>query len=108
MQSLHLGLTKIYNLFHTKDLTIKKVTETSKKGEATADTGYNGLLELRRLHVELDTAVRDAYGWDGIDLAHGFHEVETLPENDRIRYTFSTAARREVLSRLLEKNLDQN
>ena len=70
--------------------------------------GYDALLELRSLHVELDMAVRDAYGWDGPDLAHGFHEIETLPENDRIRYTISTAARREVLNRLLKKNLDYN
>jgi hypothetical protein len=47
--------------------------------------GYEGLLEMRRLHVELDIAVRDAYGWQVLDLEHDFHEVETLPENDRRR-----------------------
>ena len=65
---------------------------------------YHGLLELRRLHVELDTAIRNAYGWQDIDLVHDFHEVETLPENDRIRYTISPAARKEVLKRLLAEN----
>ena len=108
MRSLQLGLTKIYNLFHAKGLTIEQVMKASKKDEVTAATGYDALLELRSLHLELDVAVRDAYGWDSLDLAHGFHEVETLPENDRIRYTISHAARREVLGRLLKKNLDYN
>jgi hypothetical protein len=30
--------------------------------------------------------------------------VETLPENDRVRYTISPAARKEVLKRLLALN----
>ena len=33
-----------------------------------------------------------------------FHEVETLPDNDRVRYTISPAARREVVKRLLAVN----
>ena len=44
------------------------------------------------------------YGWQDLDLEHDFHEVETLPENDRIRYTMSPAARRELLKRLLAEN----
>ena len=63
-----------------------------------------GLLELRRLHVALDNAVRDAYGWTDLNLGHDFVEVETLPENDRVRYTISPAARKEVLKRLLALN----
>ena len=59
---------------------------------------------MRCLHVELDIAVRDEYGWQDLDLEHGFHEVETLPENDRVRYTISPAARREVVKRLLAEN----
>ena len=35
---------------------------------------------------------------------HDFHEVETLPENDRVRYTISPTARKEVLRRLLALN----
>ena len=53
---------------------------------------------------DLDLAVRDAYGWQDLDLGHGFHQVDTLPETDRIRYTISPAARREVLKRLLAEN----
>ena len=104
MQSLWLGLTKIYNLFHTRNLSHEMVIQVSKKGAHTAAVGFEALLELRCLHVELDLAVRDAYGWQDLDLEHGFHEVETLPENDRVRYTISPAARREVLKRLLAEN----
>lgn len=104
MQSLWLGLTKIYNLFHAKDLSPEMVATVSKKDADTAAAGHEALLGLRRLHVEMDIAVRDAYGWQGLDFEHGFHEVETLPENDRVRYTLSSAARREVLKRLLAEN----
>lgn len=104
MPQLWLGLTDIYNLFHTRDLTPERVAKVSKKTPEEAQAGYNSLLELRRLHIELDTAIRDAYGWQDLDLGHDFHEVETLPENDRVRYTISPAARKEVLKRLLAEN----
>ena len=104
MRSLWLGLTKIYNFFHEGDLSIEKVARVSKKDADTAAIGFETLSELRLLHVELDIAVRDAYGWQDLDLEHGFHEVETLPENDRLRFTISSNARREVLTRLLTEN----
>jgi len=105
MLSLWLGLTDVYNLFHDRDLSPEITADTSKKDMETATEGYEGILELRRLHVSLDIAVRDAYGWHDLDLEHDFHEVETLPENDRVRYTISPKARREVLKRLLNENL---
>jgi hypothetical protein len=49
-------------------------------------------------------AVRDAYGWQDLPLEHDFYEVETLPENDRVRYAISPAARKELLKRLLAEN----
>ena len=104
MQSLWLGLTKIYNLFHAQDLSPEMVAKVSKKDADTVVSGFEALLELRRLHVSIDHAVRYAYGWQDLDLEHDYHEVETLPENDRVRYTISTAARREVLKRLLAEN----
>ena len=104
MRQLWLGLTDIYNLFHTRDLTPAQVAKVSKKSPEEAEAGYQGILELRRLHWELDEAVRDAYGWYDLDLGHDFHEVETLPENDRVRYTISPTARKEVLRRLLALN----
>ncbi len=129
MLRLWLGLTDVYNLFHSKALESdlkKHFAGRSKKdpqGHAipeehreaalkfTFDEALAGILELRRLHVELDNAVLAAYGWHesgpmgpAINLAHDFYDVETLPENDRTRYTISPAARKELLARLLKEN----
>ncbi|MBA4422153.1 MAG: hypothetical protein C0390_03495 [Syntrophus sp. (in: bacteria)] len=111
MLRLWLGLTDIYNLFHNRDLTPAIVAKISKKPD-DAEAGYQGIIELRKLHRELDEAVLAAYGWtdpstgsgQALNLGHDFHEVETLPENDRIRYTISPDARKELLKRLLALN----
>ncbi|HBO8906752.1 TPA: ATP phosphoribosyltransferase regulatory subunit [Pseudomonas aeruginosa] len=81
------GLTKLYNRYHSP-----------KEGN------QNFLEDLQSLHIEIDLAVLSAYGWKEIDLAHGFHEVSYLPDNDRVRFTISEAARIEVLRRLSELN----
>jgi hypothetical protein len=129
MLRLWLGLTDVYNLFHSKALEsdLKKhfagrakkdpqgldIPEEHRKAalKFTFDEALAGIIELRRLHVELDNTVLAAYGWHepgsmgpAINLAHDFDEVETLPENDRTRYTISPAARKEVLARLLKEN----
>nr|AOS95276.1 type I restriction-modification system methyltransferase subunit [uncultured bacterium] len=104
MLSLWLGITDIYNLFHARDLSPALVSKASKKTDEEAARGYEGLLELRRLHCELDQAIRDAYGWQSLPLDNGFYELESLAENDRVRYTISLAARKEVLRRLLKLN----
>jgi DNA-binding PadR family transcriptional regulator len=39
-----------------------------------------------------------------IVLSHGFYAIETLPENDRTRYTITPASRKELLTRLLQLN----
>jgi len=129
MLNLWLGLTDTYNLFHSPTLEadieklyakrgkkpdwIEEVPEQHRQGAQafTPEQAQQGILELRRLHVELDTAVLRAYGWaegqkdaEAINLAHDFYEVETLPENDRTRYTISPEARKEVLKRLLAEN----
>jgi hypothetical protein len=80
------GLTSLYNLFHNPS-------------ESDAE-----LEEMRRLQREIDIAVRDSYGWQDIDLEHGFHEVGYLPANDNIRYTISELARIEILKRLSALN----
>jgi len=103
MEFLELGLTKIYNLFHMKDLNWELVTQVTKNS-TVATEGYEALMKLRELHVELDNAVRDAYGWHDLDLEHDLYEIETLPENDRVRYTISPAARSELLKRLFAEN----
>ncbi|WP_157266760.1 Eco57I restriction-modification methylase domain-containing protein [Azohydromonas aeria] len=104
MRGLWLGLTGIYNLFHARDLSPALVARVSRKPPDIAQAGYEGLLQLRRLHVALDTAVRDAYSWHDLDLGHGFVEVDTLPEKDRVRFTLHPDARRELLPRLLALN----
>jgi hypothetical protein len=84
MLSRQLGLTKTYNLFHNP---------------ACQDAD---ILRLRELHAEMDRAILACYGWDDIDPGHDFYQ------NDRgqTRYTLSPEARREVLARLVELNLE--
>lgn len=86
MQARQIGLTALYNLFHNP-------------GEKDAE-----LEEMRRLQREIDVAVRDSYGWQDIDLDHGFHEVGYLPANDNVRYTISEPARIEILKLLAALN----
>jgi hypothetical protein len=122
MLRLWLGLTDVYNLFHSSALEAdlrKHFSDRARRDpeglripeehRAAAlaypfETAFRDLEQLRRLHVELDLAVRDAYGWQDLELGHAFHEVETLPENDRTRYTLSPEARKELLRRLLQEN----
>ena len=129
MLRLWLGLTDVYNRFHstTLEADLKRHFASRAKKDPlgleipeehrdaavkfTFDEAVAGILELRRLHVELDNSVLAAYGWHeagpmgaAINLAHDFYEVETLAENDRTRYTISPTARKELLSRLLKEN----
>ncbi len=131
MRDLWLGLTDLYNLFHAPDLaqrvkklfdkrTEKSTWKTAEKVPAdhspltlypTPEAAVQGIEQLRDLHRQLDQTVLAAYGWhekasDGpaIDLAHGFHDLDFLPENDRTRYTLHPTARRELLTRLLKLN----
>jgi hypothetical protein len=57
------------------------------------------IVRLRELHKEMDETVARAYGWDDLDLGHGFHETK-----QGLRYAISEEARREVLGRLLRLN----
>ena len=111
MLDMQLGLTKTYNLFHDPGI-VPGATDLSalelqlKKSGArigAAETAAR-IQTLRDLHMKMDVAVLAAYGWTDIALGHGFHAVDFLPENDRVRFTISPQARREVLKRLLELN----
>ena len=73
------GLTKTYNRFHDPE-------------ETSEDVAC-----VRTLHVEIDKSVASAYGWDDLELDHGFYEK---PRG--LRYTINDEARRQVLTRLLE------
>ena len=79
-----LGLTKLYNLINDPDIT---------------DDSDDDVAKLRAIHVELDRAVMDAYGWTDVDLGHGFHTYRQMQ-----RWTVSPAARVEIMDRLLEEN----
>jgi len=81
MAARNQGITQTYNRFHDQ-------------AELSAE-----ILEMRQLHVEMDRAVATAYGWNDLDLTHGFRETK-----QGIRFTMSESARREVLDRLLALN----
>jgi len=63
------------------------------------DNFTSAFQNLRNLHCELDKAVVSAYGWNDLDLDHGFNDTK-----QGIRFTISEGARREVLQRLLKLN----
>jgi hypothetical protein len=81
MVGRQLGLTSTYNLIHDPAIT-------------DAD-----IVRLRELHVEVDDAVCEAYGWVDLPLGHGHHETR-----QGMRWTVCAAARVELLDRLLELN----
>lgn len=111
MLDMQLGLTKTYNLFHDPGIapgatdlpTLESQLKKSGAKLGAADSTAR-IQTLRDLHVKMDAAVLAAYNWTDIVLGHDFHAVDFLPENDRVRFTISPQARRELLKRLLELN----
>ncbi|MET8217838.1 DNA methyltransferase [Streptomyces hirsutus] len=98
MLARNMGLTATYNLVHDPEC-------------KDAD-----IVELRRIHEEIDRAVIEAYGWhDFLDdsgqtlpvdlthetfpLDHGFHETD-----QGTRYTIGLLARTEIIDRLRQLN----
>jgi hypothetical protein len=79
-----LGLTRLYNLVNDDEL---------------GDAADKDVARVRAIHVELDLAVLDGYGWADITPGHGFHIFRKMR-----RWTVSPAARVEILDRLLEEN----
>ena len=129
MLTVKLGLTDTYNSFHSREISQAVVTTDISKlnkkkveiqysrevwnlwnhlqkteGTCSFEEAVKGIIKLRELHVEMDNAVLETYGWQDIDLRHDFYEADYLPENDRIRFTIHPDARKEVLKRLLELN----
>jgi hypothetical protein len=76
-----LGLTALYSRLHASAVEESDVAR------------------LREIHVGIDNAVAEAYGWGDISLNHGFHQTA-----QGVRFTISEPARRELLKRLLELN----
>lgn len=77
-----LGLTALYNL----------VNSPHEHDDEDIDL-------IRSIHVEIDEAVMEAYGWTDIPLDHGFYTYRQME-----RWTVSPPARVEILDRLLEEN----
>ncbi|MEO3778171.1 DNA methyltransferase [Micromonospora sp. B11E3] len=80
MLGRELGLTKLYNLIHDEQVT-------------SAD-----IRRLREIHVEIDEAVAEAYGFN-VPLGHGFHQTR-----QGVRYTIDPSAQVDILDLLLELN----
>ncbi|AEY93071.1 hypothetical protein SHJG_7804 [Streptomyces hygroscopicus subsp. jinggangensis 5008] len=98
MLARNMGLTDIYNLVHSVDCQDQDV------------------IEIRRIHEEIDKATVEAYGWQDLldetgqtppadptyetfPLDHGFHET-----NQGIRYTIGLLVRTEIIDRLRQLN----
>lgn len=75
------GLTAIYNRFHDSSESAKDI------------------VELRRIHREMDFVVASAYGWDNLKFNHGFFETK-----QGVRYSIDTSAQLEVVDILLDLN----
>lgn len=86
----NIGLLHLYNQYHSQLI-----------GNIEF---YEQIIQLRKLQEKMDNLVLYLYGWNDIDLAHGFYEIDYMSENDRVRYTIHPEARKEVLKRLLELN----
>ncbi|MFG6280801.1 type IIL restriction-modification enzyme MmeI [Microbacterium sp. S16(2024)] len=78
----NLGLTKLYNL----------VDDSTVQGDPD-------VARLRDIHVEIDEATAEAYGWDDLRLSHGFHSYRQVE-----RWSVSPTDRVEALDRLLLEN----
>jgi hypothetical protein len=67
-----------------------------------ANCSEEDIVELRRIHREIDESVCLAYGWDDLiaqGLDYGFHKTGAY-----VRYTVGPAVQREMVDRLLELN----
>ncbi|MFD0203850.1 MULTISPECIES: Eco57I restriction-modification methylase domain-containing protein [Saccharothrix] len=82
MLGRQLGLTKLYNRVH--DESVGNDAEVER---------------LREIHVEVDYAVAEAYGWTDLDLKHGFYDTR-----QGRRFTIDPMVQVEILDRLLELN----
>jgi len=110
---LQLGLTKVCNLFHAPSLAdggeVLTVEGNAVRAEYRVPTAeaLTTIKRWRALQQKLDEAVAAAYGWQDVALEHGFHEQDYLPENDRVRFTVSPRARKELLRRLHRLNRER-
>ncbi|MCX7974135.1 MAG: restriction endonuclease, partial [Candidatus Aminicenantes bacterium] len=83
MLTRQIGLTKTYNLFHNPDCLDKDI------------------VELRKLHIEMDKSVMACYGWEDLIVDHDFYKNE----RGQIRFTVSSQLKKELIRRLIELNI---
>lgn len=84
MPRRELGLTNLYNLINNPDYAI----------------GFDDDVDrIRDIHRQIDEAVMAAYGWDDVELNHGFYTYRGMT-----RWSVCDEAREEILDRLLEEN----
>lgn len=81
-----IGVTKLTNLINSKEVS------------------ESGVGLVRKILSEIDLEVMRLYGWEDLELGHGFHEVTYRPESDRVRFSISEPARAEVVRRLAALN----
>ena len=84
MTSRQLGLTDLYNLVHSPDVSDSRDADVAR---------------LRSLHQDIDMELVRALGWSDIALDYGFHPYRNIE-----RWSVGSAARIEILDRLLEEN----
>ena len=84
MLDRQIGLTKLYNLINDGSL---------------ASTDDKDIIRMREMHVAMNEAVVEAYGWPQIQLNHGFFDYRNVE-----RWSVCPAARVDILDRLLEEN----
>ena len=80
------GLTDFYNSFHSPEC---------------KDSEFEGMREVK---TRIDQLVIASYGWDDLELDHGFRDSKFLPDNDCTRFSITDPARKKIISRLLKLN----
>jgi hypothetical protein len=82
METRHLGLTKLYNLFNNPNIQDEDIND------------------MRNQHIIMDTTVLGCYGWDDIELNHNFY----INDRKKVRFMPSPTAQREIFIRLISLN----
>jgi hypothetical protein len=88
MQSREIGLTDVYNLFHSMNVYDEDI------------------VALRECQIEIDLAIKNLYGLAPLDLDHDFYRQKYLPENDCVRFFPSDDARLAVIECLSKLNAE--
>ena len=81
-----IGPTEFYNLINNPSVITDEISQ------------------FRKIIQEIDEEVINLYGWENIDIQHGFHPQTHLPENDRIRFGFSEDERAKIIRLLVKCN----